>query len=223
MRLGPTRQREWEQHARVAWLCLGIVLLAASPRLIGGEYYLGDERLGTRTAPLLLLTRADVQADLKLSPEQAASALQTIAALHKQAEALRGQPDTSEVIDARRAIDQSQNEWLRTHLSVTQQTRLLQIDIQWEGPSALLTRAVLAESLGLNADQRQRLARAITARRRQRSQGETDPAAERQLAETTLATLTDDQRERWKTMLGPPFVVRSNRARDPAVQTTTTR
>jgi hypothetical protein len=169
---------------------------------------LPDSRLGVRTAPLLLLSRPDVQADLGLTPEQTASAQQTITSLYVQATALKGRPD-AEALAARRAIDAAQRRWLEERLTTAQQDRLVQIDLQWEGPSALITRPLVAEALGLSAAQRTTLAAAIARRHRLRSQGEDRPEDERPLAEQALATLTPEQKERWRAMLGRPFVVQT--------------
>src|SRR4029079_250908 len=96
MRHGPT------PRAAYALLVLLTLIPARAP---GAEPPpLPDSRLGVRTAPLLLLSRPDVQADLGLTPEQTSSAQRTITALYVQATALKGRPD-AEVLAARRAID----------------------------------------------------------------------------------------------------------------------
>ncbi|HEX8200611.1 MAG TPA: hypothetical protein VF590_08995 [Isosphaeraceae bacterium] len=202
MRHGPT-------HALFV-ACLPVVLLATVPtpsRGGEGQPPLPDSRLGVRTAPLLLLSRPDVRDDLGLSSEQALSAERTMTELYVRATALRGQPDGS-ALAARRAIDEAQRRWLQAQLTPEQQARLAQIDLQWEGPSALLTRPVVAETLGLTTEQRQVLSTAIARRNHLRAQGQVRPQDERQLAEEALATLSAEQRQRWRAMLGPPFAVR---------------
>lgn len=220
MRQGTTPPPVRARHPRPALLLTGLIVLATVPVALGGEEYLPDARLGTRTAPILLLSRPDVQSDLGLSPEQVDDVSRTIEALHRQADALRGQPDTPEVVAARRAIDQSQTEWIQTRLSVEQQTRLLQVDLQWEGPSALLTRPFVAEALGLDARQRRTLAEAVARAHRLASQGGARQENVRRLAESALTVLTEDQKARWQALLGHPFAVQATPTRDPAVQTT---
>jgi hypothetical protein len=163
---------------------------------------------GRADRPLLLLSRPDVRADLGLSSEQALSAQRTITDLYVQAAALRGKPD-AEVVAARRAIDESQSRWLQTQLTAEQQVRLVQIDLQWEGPSALITRPVVAETLGLSAEQRASLSAAISRRNHLRTQGRDRPQDERQLAEQALSALSPEQRGRWRAMLGRPFAVQT--------------
>lgn len=180
--------------------------------LLGGAASLGwaDEaglptsRLGQRAAPMLLLTRPDVRADLGLSPEQADAADRAIQDLYRRAEAVRGQADTPQAAAARKAIDVAGRDWITGHLSKEQAGRLLQIDLQWEGPAALVTRATVAEALGLTTEQGQSLRAALEETRRP---GPAAAEAQRRLGETALALLTADQRERWKAMLGRPFAV----------------
>jgi hypothetical protein len=181
----------------------------------GGEYYLTEARLGTRTAPLLLLSRSDVRADLNLSQEQSASAEAMIDSVYTRAEKLRGKPNSPEVIAERRVIDESQKEWLATKLSVDQQRRLIQLDLQWEGPTSLVTRQILAETLGLSAEQLKTLIQANSECRRIQASGDAAAIqkAERSMAQTTLATLNDEQKLRWKAMLGKPFTVQTASSR----------
>ena len=69
-----------------------------------GDAGLSADHLGMRTAPLLLLTRPDVRADLSITAEQAASADRAIQDLYRRAEALKGQGNTPQVVAAREAI-----------------------------------------------------------------------------------------------------------------------
>jgi hypothetical protein len=188
-------------------LLVGVGLFLALPGLApGADYYLPDERLGIRTAPLLLLSRPDVRADLGLSPEQTASALHAIDDLYTRAEALRGKGNTSEVKRVRRMLDTAEQRWIEDNLSEAQQTRLVQLDLQWEGPSAL-ARPVIADVLLLTPEQTEALSRAIEERRRQRAAGKNRPDDEHRLAVHALSLLTVDQRTRWRAMLGEPFTL----------------
>jgi hypothetical protein len=170
----------------------------------GGEGFLPDSRLGIRTAPLLLLSRDDVRTDIGLDQRRASDADSAIRSLHVRARELRGKSG-DEAAGARRAIDEEQQRWLESHLSPAQQQRLVQIDLQWEGPSALASRARVAETLGLSQTQRTAIARAVEAVRQKRDAGTFQPTDEVALAREALQTLTEAQRARWKAMLGPPF------------------
>jgi hypothetical protein len=154
---------------------------------------LPDERLGVRTAPLLLLSRVDVRSDLALDDQQTADAMRAIADLHARAAALRGRPN-SEVIEARKVVDEAQQAWIAANLTIAQRDRLVQIDLQWEGPSAVVSRPVVADTLALSAEQRAAIKKAIAEKR-----------DEKTLTLAVLALLSPVQRERWKAMLGRAF------------------
>jgi hypothetical protein len=192
-----------------AALALWLLWLAPHAAALGGEYYLSDARLGERTAPLLLLSRPDIQADLGLTTEQIASAEATIDELYTRAEALRGQDNSPQVVAERKAIDTAQTHWITTRLSSSQQDRLMQLDLQWEGPAALVSRRVVAETLELTPEQFRVLSQAAARHRAALRDGQTAGAAERAFAKTTLANLTADQQERWKVMLGKPLALKT--------------
>jgi hypothetical protein len=185
---------------------LGIfVALASSPGLaLGQEGSVPETRLGTRIAPILLLSREDVRSELAMNPTQVESAWSTIASLHQRALALRGKSGPM-VLAEREAIDRSQREWITRELAPAQQARLAQIDLQWEGPAALLSRPIVADTLEITADQRKKLTEALGRRDALLKQGRSGIEAQQALAESTLAVLTDVQRERWRGLLGPPF------------------
>jgi hypothetical protein len=186
-------------------LLLLIEGLAFGPVLgLAGPPPLTDERLGIRTAPLLLLSRPDVRAEIHLDSAQAADADRTLGELYQQALTLKGKHGTD--VEARkRSIDLAGEQWLQTKLSETQRKRFSQIELQWEGPSALIHRPIIADTLGLSDEQRARLSQAIAARTRRRDLGADRWECERELFEQTRAVLTREQRQRWRAMLGPPF------------------
>ncbi len=62
-----------------------VATLVPAPSPAGELTSLPDERLGIRTAPLLLLSRPDVRADLALDPSQTTAALKAISDLHAKA------------------------------------------------------------------------------------------------------------------------------------------
>jgi len=166
-----------------------------------------DDRLGVRTAPLLLLSRTDVQTDLGLTPKQIADVRTEITRLHAQALATKGMKG-AQAVAARKAIDVASQTWIDSNLTADQVTRLVQISLQWEGPSALITRPVVADTLGLTADQRAALTKAVKERDAARALPTHSKADERKLAEQALSLLDATQKERWKTMLGRPFTPR---------------
>jgi hypothetical protein len=164
---------------------------------------LPDDRLGIRTAPLYLLSRPDVRAEVGLDASQAEDAGRTLARLYQDATALRGKSGP-EILAGRRAIDEAERSWIATRLNEPQRRRLIEIDLQWEGPSALISRPVVADHLGLSPEQRSRLTKAIAERDGRRAQGEGGRTAEQHLAEQALALLSREQRTRWRAMLGRP-------------------
>jgi len=172
-----------------------------------GRGPLPDERLGVRTAPLLLLSRPDVCADLGLNASQRDDAEAAITDLYVRAAALRGKVGEPAVA-GRKQIDEAQRGWFEGHLTPKQLNRLVQIDLQWEGPSALLSRPVVADTLRLSDDQRVALKQAVAGRDAARVRGTSPGAADRALATQALSQLTPEQRARWRVMLGDPFVPR---------------
>ncbi len=197
------------RHGRRRFLSICVLVVAgvSSPSQGAEDWVLPDSALGSRTAPLLLLSRPEIRADLALEGSQIEAAGLAIRDLRGRAASLRG-PDSSQILEARKQLDDAQRRWLEEHLSPTQRTRLGQIDLQWEGPGALVNRPILAESLGLTAVQVQSLKASLNDRNLSRSSAKTAGEAERLFAERTLATLTEAQRTRWKTLLGPPLHVR---------------
>jgi hypothetical protein len=183
-------------------LLLGLALAPWPAR--GDSAPLPDSRLGVRTAPLLLLSRPDVQADLKMSRTQVDDAEAALRDLYVKAAGLRGVKG-EKAVAARRAIDEQQRQWIETRLSEPQRKRLVQIDLQWEGPSALVSRPAVAVMLDLTPDQLATLKKAVDQSARSRSRGEPTSKAEGELSRQTLATLSDAQKLRWKAMLGHPF------------------
>jgi hypothetical protein len=191
--------------AIVMLLVLGLGDAAAPAARGEGEWMLPESRMGIRTAPLLLLSRPDVRADVGLDDRQAADAWRTLAALYTQAAAVRGKTD-AEADATRHAILVTQQRWIESRLSPAQRTRLIQIDLQWEGPAALVTRPVVTDTLALSLAQRTTLTRAVAERNQKRARGPAQRSDDRLLAEQALATLSEEQKQRWKAMLGRPFI-----------------
>ena len=172
----------------------------------GGGWALPDESRGARVAPILLLSRPEVRADLRLRPDQAADVDRVIADIFRKAAQVKGRTDAA-AVELRRAVDDEQRLWLETKLTEDQVGRLGEIDLRWEGIAAI-TRPALAETLSLSDDQRARLARAVADRKAQRAlppERRRDPAAaERHFAQQAEAILNDGQRRKWERMLGRP-------------------
>ncbi len=178
-----------------------------SPASFATVPVLPDERLGVRTAPLWLLSRPDVRADVQLDPKQTAEAERVLAGLFAKAAAIRGKSGP-EIVNGRRAIDDAEQEWLQTRLGEAQRKRLIEIDLQWEGPSALISRPVVADHLGLTPEQRAALKQAVAECQRLRASGSHLRDSEHQLGQQALRVLTPEQSQRWKVMLGHPFTPR---------------
>ena len=198
-------------------LLTGLLFLALSARsttgLADGEG-LPNDRLGRSTAPLLLLSRPDVRRDLRLSEAQSRKAEQAIEALYTRAQGLKGKKGAA-ADAARKTIDQDQVLWIETNLNPEQQGRLIQLGLQWEGPSAIVTRPIVADTLALTPEQRTTLRQAVEARNVARARATFSQTVEDVLTEKTLETLSPVQVERWLAMLGQPlFSPRATAAKD---------
>jgi hypothetical protein len=188
----------WMVFLLLSFLSLGPLGFARQAR--GGEPL--DQRLGIRTAPIFLLTRSDVQTDLKLDSKQVAECHRAALTLYRKATGLKGKTGPA-MVAARRAIDEELSEWLSNNLSPGQLARLDQIDLQWEGASAMLSRPMLDEHLSLTPDQRERVAQCISAKKAQRAQGAWTYADHVELTRTAIAVLSKRQRDLWIHVLGP--------------------
>jgi hypothetical protein len=186
-----------------------------------GEWILPDDRQGIRTAPLLLLSRPDVRADLRLDRTQILGAQNMINELTRRASALRGRTGAA-VIGERRSIDEAQLDWLGKNLTGNQLQRLRQIELQWEGPAAMLSRPSVADHLKLTPEQRQRLARIVSEHAAGRKRGQSTAADEQSLQQQVRSILSPGQAGLWTLLLGTPvrFVATASPSplRDPAVQ-----
>jgi N-methylhydantoinase A/oxoprolinase/acetone carboxylase beta subunit len=180
------------------------VLMLISISTSWGQAPLPDSRFGTRTAPLLLLGRPDVRADLGLGPKQVEESDHAIGTLYARAAALKGKTGP-EVVKAREQIDAEEQHWLKKHLTEAQYARLHQIDLQWEGATALISRKAVATRLKLHASQIEALRHAVAKRNEERKSGAHDPALEANFERTAMAILNETQREEWKQLLGHPF------------------
>lgn len=189
----------------VVVVTLALAGLLAPSRAGTAAEPLPDSRLGVRTVPLLLLSRRDVQADLSMTAEQVADAARAIDDLRTRALQLRGKSG-DDAVRARRAIDEAQQRWIEERLNETQRVRVVQIDLQWEGASALVSRASMSEALALSPRQIDQLRQLAAAAAQQRQDGGAAFQAQHHFAVKALEILTESQRKSWKAMLGKPFV-----------------
>jgi hypothetical protein len=186
---------------RVLSLSLGLILAFFPSRSDAGDWSLPDNRMGIRTAPILLLTRPDVQAEINLEASQIAALHKTIDELSQRAQALRGKTGAT-VIAERRSIDDAQSQWLTTNLSEPQLNRLSQIDLQWEGSSALISRSAVVDALKLDASQIRELTHLISERNARIIKSGFNPAEEANVRRKTLAILSNPQLQAWNGLLG---------------------
>ncbi len=197
------------------WLSLSVEPVRAggepgSGPAVAETWTLPDWSRGFRFAPILLLSRADVQADLRMKPDQVADAARVIADTRRKGASLTRQSG-QDVVERRRAVDEEQRTWLETKLTEDQVERLTQIDLQWEGVAAIATRPAVGEALSLSEAQKAAVGRALAERNQQRRKPDDrkrDPAAiENSFIEQVWATLNDGQKRRWEKMLGRSFAV----------------
>jgi len=189
----------WTVFPAVISMLLG--LLGFFPPARGGEPL--DERLGMPTAPILLLTRADVQSDLKLDPKLVVECQRVAGILQHKASSLKGMRLPG-MVAARRAVDEEMSQWLIGHLTPAQLDRLDQLDLQWEGPSAMLRRSLIAEGLTLTSDQREKLTRYLAESKAQRAHRTWTYDDHHDLTRKALAILSEKQRHLWVRILGEP-------------------
>lgn len=195
-----------------AAVAMGMALSATAtgegPVLGSSSWQLPDEAIGARLSPVLLLSRPDVRAELAISPEQAEAVERAIAELLAQASSLRGRsgPDA---VAARRAVDEAAQQWMEGNLSADQQARLAQIDLQWQGASALVARPTIGASLELTEEQRSRITQTLS---QGPAPGEAPMQAHHRMHRDAVSVLSEDQRLRWLAMIGSPFEVIEQRA-----------
>jgi hypothetical protein len=168
------------------------------------DVQLPRSRQGNRTVPILLLSRTDIQNELSLSPEVAAAAKTLAGELRRKASALHGKTGAG-ILMARRAIDDQQTQWLNKNLSQTQLDRLHQIDLQWEGPAAFVSRPIIADYLKLSTQQRREIAHIVADRADRSKQPQTPQISEAAFVQLILTKLSDEQRKQWRSLQGNPF------------------
>ncbi len=216
--------RHGPKLAAIVFLGLLATELVGLARSLRAEEFL-DNRLGIRVAPILLLTRRDVQLELKLDPDVVAEANHAGEALYRQALHLRGRagPDA---VQARRNIDEEQSQWLSTHLSSAQIERLGEIDLQWEGASAMISRPIMTETLGLSDKQKASLRQLFQQGDALRKGGRRWTLREHTaVTQKAVALLNERQRVLWTRLVGSPcrFSISEQTASRPPSQSQTAR
>ena len=184
-----------------ALIFLGLGLCGSTQPARGDEPT--DDRLGRRTAPIFLLTRSDVQAALKLDSKQIALCQRAAFALQRLASNLKGRKDAG-ANAARRQIDEEMSLWLSKYLTPLQLGRLDQIDLQWEGAAAMLTRPFYDEGLKLTDDQTKKIRGWIVAGDAQRTRGAWSYEDHVNETRKAIAVLDERQYHFWTQVLGPP-------------------
>jgi hypothetical protein len=197
--------RQGATFALVPMLCLAIV--GGSGRAgdgdgtVAGSWSLPDESRGSRVAPLFLLSRPEVREDLKIPAGQFDEIDRAIADLFAKAAALRGKKGQA-AIEARKAVDEGEKDWLEKHLTPDQVDRLWQIDLLWEGPAAMATRPAIAEDLALSDEQKAALHAALRERDARKAKTKDVAAANHEFGARALTILSDGQKQRWARMVG---------------------
>jgi hypothetical protein len=194
------------RQGAIAVLAASLLTAACSRYSLAADEALPNSRLGFRTAPLLLLSREDVRADVKLDAQQSADAEIAIRTLYARALAIKGMTGERALAE-RQKIDDEQWRWLERNLTEAQFTRIIQVDLQWEGPSALV-RPTVAKALGLTPEQKTILKSAIDQYKQKRYGGKAGVGEIASLSKQALNVLSPPQREQWLAMLGQPFVPR---------------
>ena len=181
-------------------ILFGLGLCGITQPAHGGEPL--DNRLGGRTVPIFLLTRSDIQADLKFNSEQVIECNRAARAFQRMASRLIGRKDPA-VVSARREIDEAMTRWLSEHLSPQQLGRLDQIDMQWEGATAMLSRPFLDEGLSLTDEQKKKVRECIAEGNAQRARSVWTYSDHTNQIRKAIAILDDRQRKLWIDVLGP--------------------
>ena len=176
---------------------------------------------------LFLLSRPEVQTELKMTDAQKTLVQETMAKQRADGQnRQQGFRDLSPEERQKRLAEQQaeQMKLVNTILTQEQQPRFKQISLQQQGPRGLATNPALAEELKLTADQKTQI-QSIMQASREAQQGLFQQGADRQAAmekmqamnkETDakiVAVLTDAQKAQWTQMLGTPLTLAPIRPR----------
>jgi hypothetical protein len=198
---------------RLAGLCAGLVLSAAiagSALAQGGPRFLGG-------GPLMLLRMPEVQSELKITDEQKTKLMDVGQKAQASIQELREKLQNAAPEERQKVIADFQAEQTKAVnavLNADQQKRLRQLQLQQEGPIAA-ARPDVATELKITDEQKtkiQGLMQSMQEQLRQIFQGGAGADARakvqqlrKETGEKVAALLTDEQKGKWKTMLGAEF------------------
>jgi hypothetical protein len=179
---------------------------------------------------LLMLRLAEVQKELKMTPEQVgkldAKQAEVRQSMQDAFQSVGGNPAEMSAADRQKLMDKMQaiqSKAVADLLDTTQQKRFRQLELQLQGPSVLAARKDVADELKLTEDQKKQAAEIqakADADNRAAMQGvdfqsmtqedRVKMMTKRQdiqkaAGEKIAALLTDAQKAQWKEMLGAPF------------------
>lgn len=158
----------------------------------------------------ILLVRPDVQKELNLTAQQKAKIEEMQQAMRRAREELRSLPPDQR---RRHMAELRQKNDPTSVLTETQKKRLRELELQWQGPTALMNPEI-AKEVGLTQEQRAKIMGILREqfqglRDRSPQGGVRDPQALEKAREEAekkiLEVLTPAQRQKWDQMLGKPF------------------
>lgn len=216
---------------RTKWLWLGIAAMALTsvalaqqperPRREGQPGFGFGGRMMGGNIRMMLLMREDVQKELNLSQTQKAKLEQMRQEMMQAMQQLRDLPPEQRR-EQRQALQQRYDP--TSVLTDAQRKRLRELELQWQGPSALLDPEI-ARQVGLTEEQQAKIRGIIQESfqaMRERFQPGQPPEqsgdrmqeiqrAREQTEKKILEVLTPAQRERWQQLLGKPFEFQGGR------------
>lgn len=211
---------------RTKWLWLGVAALTLGslalaqqperPRRQGQPDFGFGGRMMGRNVGMMLLMREDVQKELNLSQTQKAKLEQLRQEMQQAMQELRDLPPEQRR-ERMQALRQKYDP--ATILNETQRKRLRELELQWQGPFALMDPEV-AKQVGLTEEQQAKI-RGIIQEAFQSVRGQPGERmqefqkAREQAEKKILEVLTPAQREKWQQMLGKPFEFQGGRGFGP--------
>lgn len=164
----------------------------------------------------MLLARPDVQKELNLTAQQKAKIEEMQQAMRMAREELRSLPPDQR---RQRMAELRQKNDPTSVLTETQKKRLRELELQWQGPTALMNPEI-AQEVGLTQEQRTKIMGILQEqfqgmRERFQQGGSPDPQAlekaREEVEKKILEVLTPAQRQKWDQMLGKPFTFEGGR------------
>ena len=187
----------------ILWMGFGAAISHAQNSSHAGGWCLPDDRLGIRTAPLLLLSPLTFRSIYDSNGHRSWE-LKTRSMSANTSSPDPARQDGAAVVAERRAIDEAQLDWLSNNLTGNQLERLRQIELQWEGVPAMLAApwsAVISSSLRNSSKRWHESSPSGTG-------FEHKAARHRKLSRLFTekpSVLSNSQKELWANLLGTPF------------------